>query len=70
MMGGKFLPPPYKCLWNFVTLRSYFFIIFQQITFKLGNFTNFKVLFLVELTDFSELVHVKSWKKLWKGLLT
>ena len=33
---------------------------FQQITFKLGNYTNFKALFSVESTHFSELVHVKS----------
>ena len=31
--------------------------------FKLGNFTNFTALFSVVLTDFPELVHVKSGKK-------
>ena len=44
------------------------FISFQRITFNLGNFINLKALFLVVSTDFPELVHVKSWKKLWKGL--
>ena len=40
--------------------RSCILITFQQITFKLGNYTNFKALFSVESTHFSELVHVKS----------
>ena len=35
---------------NFATYRSYYF---QQIHFKLGNFTNLKALFSVVLTDFS-----------------
>ena len=42
---------------------------FEQITFKLGNFTNLKALFPGKLMDFPELVHVKSWKKMCKGLL-
>ena len=37
--------------------------ISRQITFKLGDFINFKALFSVVSTDFPELVHVKSWKK-------
>ena len=48
--------------------RSCILITFQQITFKLGNYTNFKALFSVESTHFSELVHVKSWKNPWTGL--
>ena len=44
-------------------------VSFQQITFKLGgNLTDLKALFPAELTDFPELVHVKSWKNPWKGL--
>ena len=43
--GGKFVPPPHKPLWNFATLRCKISVSFQQITFKLGNFTNFKGLF-------------------------
>ena len=31
---------------------SYIFVSFQQITFKLGNFTNLKALFSVVSTDF------------------
>ena len=38
-------------------------MVFQQTTFKLGTFTNFKVLFSVVLTGFPKLVHDKSWKK-------
>ena len=36
-----------------MTLRSCIYISFQQITFKLGNFTNCKVLFSVVSTGFS-----------------
>ena len=43
---------PYKRLQNFATLRSYIFVSFQQITFKLGNFVNLKALFSVVSTDF------------------
>ena len=46
-----------------MTLRNCIYISFQQITFKLGNFTNCKALFSVVSTGFSELVHVKSLKK-------
>ena len=45
-------PPPYQRLYNFATLRIYVFVNFQQITFKLGTFTNFKALFSVVWTDF------------------
>ena len=36
-----------------VKLRDFQELYFQQIPFKLGNFTNFKALFSVVLTDFS-----------------
>lgn len=40
---GKFVAPTIQTsLCEFVTLRSYIFISIQQITFKLGNFANFK----------------------------
>ena len=58
-----------KSLKNVATLRSGIFMRFHQIALKLGNFTHFKALFWVLSTDFPELVHVKSWKKTWKGLL-
>ena len=49
--------------------RSYIFVNFQQITLKLGNFTNINALFPVVLTVCPWLVHVKSWKKKpWEGL--
>ena len=47
----------------------------RGITFIFGNFTHIKALFPVALTDFPQLVHVKSWKncekvyKAMKGLL-
>ena len=41
MVGGNFVTPPplppYRCLYNFLILRSYIFVSFQQITFKLAN---------------------------------
>ena len=44
----------------FATLRSYILALLRRITFKFGNFTNFKALFSVVSMDFSELVHIKS----------
>lgn len=44
----------------FVTLRSIVLVIFQQITFKLGRFTDYRALFLVLPTEFLKRVHVKS----------
>ena len=44
---------------NFATLRSCIFITFQQITFKLGNFTDLRRYFSVVSMDFPELVHNK-----------
>ena len=47
-------PPPYNVQMSVClsTLRSYILVTFQQITFKLGNCTNVKVLFPVVLMDF------------------
>ena len=60
--GGKFVPLfPHTNVCNFSTLRRYIFISFQQVTFKFGNFPNFKALFSVVSTDFSKRVHVKIW---------
>ena len=42
---------------------SYVFVNFQQITFKIGTFSNLKALFLAKLTDFPQLVHHKSGKQ-------
>ena len=39
------MPPPYKRLYNFVTLRSYTFVSFPEIIFKLGKLANLKALF-------------------------
>ena len=62
--GGQVCAPhPYKCLQNFMTLRSYIFVSYKQITFYLGNFINLEALFLVVSMDSLQLVHVKSWKK-------
>ena len=69
VVGAQTCTPPYKRLQNLATLRC-IFTSFQQITFKFGNFINFKALFSVVSTDFPELVHVKSWKNSWKGLFT
>ena len=46
---------------NLATLQSYIFVSFQQITFKLGIFTDFEVFVLSMLTDFCQLDPVKSW---------
>ena len=47
-------PAPYNVQMSVClsTLRSYILVTFQQITFKLGNCTNVKVLFPVVLMDF------------------
>ena len=58
--GASLCPPPYKRLQNFTTLRSHIFVSFQQIKVYPGNFINLKVLFLVMLMDYLQLVHVKS----------
>ena len=68
-MGGPNLPPPppplpnthtllYKRMGNSATLRGYIFVSFQQITFKVRNFTDIKALFPAVLTDFCLLVPV------------
>ena len=54
VVGAQTCTPPYKRLQNLATLRC-IFTSFQQITFKLGNFINFKTLFSVVSTDFPEL---------------
>ena len=41
---------------NYATLRGYIFVSFQQITFKLRNFTDIKAFFPAVLTDFFLLV--------------
>ena len=63
------LPPTKQTSINSATLQSYLLVSFQQITFKLGNFTWFLV-FPAVLTDFCHLFPVKSRKKSWKGLLS
>lgn len=54
---------------NFVEVSL---VSFQQITLKLGNFTNLKALFPAESIDFSSPAHKKKkkLKKTWKGLLS
>ena len=56
-------PPSGERPYNFPTLRSYIFVSFQQITSKLGNFTNFRALSPLVSTHFSPLFHVKRKKK-------
>ena len=57
-----------KLTWYFIgvyiiTKVTLCYVSFQQIVFKLGgNLTDLKALFPAKLTDFPELVHVKSWK--------
>ena len=70
-------PQSFENLQTFVTtkqtsvkcrhLRSHSFVSFSQITFKLGNFTNFKALFPAELRDFH--CPCQKLKKLRKVLL-
>ena len=48
----------------FGNFGSYFFISFHQISFKLGNFINFKELFSEVSTAFPYFVHVRSRKLL------
>ena len=49
---GKFVPPSIQTSVKFRHFEECIFISFQQITFKLGNYTNFKTLFPVVSTDF------------------
>ena len=57
-------PPPHHanvCTFSTLCLPgSYIFVRLRRVTFKFGNFTNFKALFQVVSTDFPSLVHVKS----------
>ena len=59
-------PPPHHanvCTFSTLCLPgSYIFVRLRRVTFKFGNFTNFKALFQVVSTDFPSLVHVKSCK--------
>lgn len=74
----QFRSPPQSCENGFTGVdvckisRLYgalIFVSFQQISFKLGNFTNLMAVFPAELMDFPLLVQVRSWKKKkWKGL--
>ena len=57
---GASLCPTIQTSVKLATLGSCTFITFQQITFKLGNFTNFKALFSVVSNDFPELVHANN----------
>ena len=52
--GGASLCPHHTnvCKNSRFNLRSYIFVSFQQIPFKLVNFTNFEVPFPVVWTDF------------------
>ena len=60
MVGGKFLPPTMQISVKFRDFKElYIFVSFQQITFKLSNFTKLKALFPAY---FLWLVLVKSWK--------
>ena len=55
MTGGKFVPPHHTNVCNIPQVWGatvYISLSFQQNNFKLGNFTNLKVLFLAELTEF------------------
>ena len=40
--GDKCGHPSIQTVKNLVTFRSYFFLNFQQISFKVSNYTNFK----------------------------
>ena len=62
--GASLYLPTYKIMSeNIVTLESYNFVSFQQITFKLGNFINFKGLIPVVSTDFPQLDRLSVWGK-------
>ena len=50
--GAQTCSPSYKRLKIFATLRSDIFTRLRRITFKLGNVTNFKVIFSVVSKDF------------------
>ena len=64
-VGGTNIIPHHTNICKFSKLclaGSYIFVRLRRVTFKFGNFTNFKALFQVMTTDFPELIHVKSWK--------
>ena len=67
--GHKLVPAIHTSM-NFGNFAE---LYLQSITFKFGNFSNFKALFSMVSTDFPKLVHIKSWKnreKVYQGYLT
>ena len=52
--------PPYKCLYNFTTLKSNIFTPFGRIILKLGKLRYFKAPFTAVLIDIQLLLFVKS----------
>ena len=70
MVGGTNLPLTIQVFVKFHDFKEVYLHKFSTklMTFELGNFIDLKALFWVVLTDFPELVHVKSSKKPWKGL--
>ena len=50
--GGKFVSPSIQMSVKFSTSRSYNSTTLQDITYKLGNFTKFEVLFPAVSLDF------------------
>ena len=65
--GGKFVTPDHTNVCKISRLLgAIYYVTFQPITFKIGNFTNLKTLFPAESTDFPWLADEKSWKKRWK----
>ena len=49
----------YKNIQNLQTLQAYIFRILQYFATKLGNFTNFKMLFLAVVNDFAFFAKMK-----------
>ena len=54
--GHKLVPAIHTSM-NFGNFAE---LYLQSITFKFGNFSNFKALFSMVSTDFPKLVHIKS----------
>ena len=61
--GVNFVPPTIKTSAKFLNFEEQSFHSFRQITFKLGNITNFKTLFPVWSIDFHSLVQSQKLKK-------
>ena len=68
MIGRKFVPPTIQTSVKFHEFQELYLLIFEQNNFKLCYFTNLKVLFPAEFTEF--LVHLSmskvEQKKAWK----